>query len=371
MKILSLVGARPQFIKEALLGEAARGLGAWEHIVVHSGQHYDSNMSDIFFQELSIPQPAYHLGIGSGSHGNMTAAALIAIEQVLINEKPAALIVYGDTNTTLAGAIAAVKLNIPIVHVEAGIRQEPRSMPEESNRILTDHATAASNGLLCCCSQSAVQNLGREGIRNGVTTSGDVMFDLFLRMRHKFTPEEVCKHYQLTPNQFFLVTLHRDFNVDSSEALFKILQGLNQLAKTTGLTIFFPMHPRTKKCIEENNFQYLTSNFIMEKPIGYMELMSSLCASAGVLTDSGGLQKEAFFAHKRAIVLMPDTGWREITDCGWNLLVAPDADAILHAGMNLLTSVPHPGNLYGNGDAAVNIVNFISRNITPGLRKRF
>lgn len=207
MKLVSLVGARPQFVKEALVGEAARRLGAWRHVLVHSGQHYDGNMSDIFFQELGIPQPDYHLGIGSGSHARMTAAALTGMEEILLKEKPDALLVYGDTNTTLAGALAAAKLHLPVIHVEAGIRMQPKTMPEEINRVLTDRLAT----LMCCCSELGRRNLAAEGITEGVHVAGDVMYDLFLRMRPRFTPEKTCADMALTPETFVLATLHRDY----------------------------------------------------------------------------------------------------------------------------------------------------------------
>ena len=251
MKIISLVGARPQFIKEALVGAAVKKAKAWKHIIIHSGQHYDFNMSDVFFLELEMVEPRYHLKIGSGSHGSMTATALVRLEEVLELEKPQGLIVYGDTNTTLAGALAAVKLQIPVIHVEAGIRQEPRTMPEEVNRRLTDHATALSGGLFACCSQSAVDNLNRENIYKGVEVCGDVMHDLFETMRPHFQPEEACERYGLSRDGFILATIHRDFNVDQPETLRSILKGLEKIAAESGLKVFFPVHPRTLKRMDE------------------------------------------------------------------------------------------------------------------------
>jgi UDP-N-acetylglucosamine 2-epimerase (non-hydrolysing) len=363
IKILSLVGARPQFIKEALVSAAVREERAWEHVVVHSGQHYDARMSDIFFQELGLVEPRHYLKIGSGGHGAMTAAALRAMEEVLLLEKPRALLVYGDTNTTLAGALAAVKLHIPVIHVEAGIRQEPRSMPEEANRRLTDHAAALSGGLFSCCSLSAANNLRAEGIFGGIQISGDVMLDLFLKMRPHFQPESICRRYGLSPGGFILVTLHRDFNVDQQGSLLPILHGLRSLSDQTGLKIFFPAHPRTVKNMEKFNYERAQSDFLWAEPAGYTELMSLVLASCLVITDSGGLQKEALYAGKRALVLMPDTGWREITACGWNMLADPEEDHIVAQGMKLLEAHPHPGELYGNGNAARNLVSFVHNSL--------
>jgi UDP-N-acetylglucosamine 2-epimerase (non-hydrolysing) len=360
MKIVSLVGARPQFVKEALISAAVRETRAWEHVVVHSGQHYDANMSDIFFQELGITEPRHYLKVGSGGHGAMTATALRAMEEVLLLEKPHALLVYGDTNTTLAGSLAAVKLHLPVIHVEAGIRQEPRTMPEEANRRLTDHATALSGGIFSCCSLSAADNLRAEGILEGIHISGDVMLDLFIKMRPHFQPEAICRRYGLSPGNFILVTLHRDFNVDYERTLLPILDGLRRLSAQTGLDIFFPAHPRTIRNLEKFRYDREKSGFLWADPVGYLDLMSLTLASRIVVTDSGGLQKEAFYAGKRALVLMPDTGWREITACGWNLLTDPSEEHIATQGAKLLASHPHPpGELYGNGNASQNLVSFL------------
>jgi UDP-N-acetylglucosamine 2-epimerase (non-hydrolysing) len=352
MKLLSLVGARPQFVKEALVGEAVRQTDAWEHILVHSGQHYDAAMSDVFFTELGIPEPKYHLGVGSGSHGAMTAAVLAAVEKVLQQEKPDGIIVYGDTNTTLAGALAAAKLHIPIVHVEAGIRMDPQSMPEEINRVLTDRISA----VMCCCSQLGADNLRRENLTQGVHVTGDVMYDLFLRMRHRFTPEKACRRLGVEAGRFVIATLHRDFNVDKPESLRGCLEGLSRLGAAGGLSVLLPLHPRTRKNMAAYNCADAAAGVTLLDPLGYLDLMSLVEAAALVVTDSGGLQKEAFYAGKRCVVIMPDTGWRELTDCGWNVPAAPDARAIETAGLSALETMPHPGSLYGEGDAAKRIV---------------
>lgn len=352
MKILSLVGARPQFVKEALIGAAARAEGAWEHVLVHSGQHYDVNMSDVFFQELGIPAPKHHLGIGSGSHAAMTAAALVAMENVLQQEGPDALLVYGDTNTTLAGALAASKLAIPVIHVEAGIRQHPKSMPEEINRVLTDHLSR----LFCCCSGQAARNLEAENIREGVEVVGDVMYDVFLRMRPHFAPETCCAKYGLTPGKFVVATLHRDFNVDMPAKLEGMLRGLARFQGESGFRVLLPLHPRTRKRVSEFSLSDIASAVLCVEPLGYVELMSLVSASALVVTDSGGLQKEAYYAGRRSVVVMPDTGWRELTDCGWNILCEPVASELDAACHEALRPMPCPRAVYGGGDAAARII---------------
>lgn len=355
MKIISLVGARPQFIKEALVGEVARNMQAWEHVLVHSGQHYDVNMSDVFFQELGIPEPKYHLGVGSGLHGSMTASALTAMENVLIEERADALLVYGDTNTTLAGALAAAKLGIPIIHVEAGIRMEPKTMPEEINRVLTDRISS----VMCCCSTLAVENLLKEGLTQGVYLTGDVMYDLFLRFKHLFESRETITNLGLEPGRFIIATLHRDYNVDKQESLHECLHGLTCLAEETNHKVLLPLHPRTRKNIEKFNLQTVARTLNLINPIGYIDLMALVQTAAFVITDSGGLQKEAYYAKKRCVVIMPDTGWRELTDCGWNILVEPSAKAIVQGGIEALASGHTPENIYGDGKAAERIVQIV------------
>ncbi|MBQ3060729.1 MAG: UDP-N-acetylglucosamine 2-epimerase (non-hydrolyzing) [Desulfovibrio sp.] len=355
MKVVSLVGARPQFVKEALVGEAVRRFDAWHHILVHSGQHYDGNMSDIFFQELGIPRPDYHLGIGSGSHAHMTAAALTGMEEILLEEKPDALLVYGDTNTTLAGALAATKLHVPVIHVEAGIRMRPRTMPEEINRVLTDRISS----VMCCCSELGRHNLAAEGLSNGVYVTGDVMYDLFLRMRPRFTPDETCTAMSLCPGEFALATLHRDYNVDTPASLRGMLEGLAAVQEISGLAVLLPLHPRTRKRVREFGLTPLLTALRTCDPIGYLEAMSLTCAARFVITDSGGLQKEAYYAGKRCAVMMPDTGWRELTDSGWSTLCNPDRESIVQAVSRIMTPVACPNGIYGNGKASENIISAV------------
>ncbi|NLM71371.1 MAG: UDP-N-acetylglucosamine 2-epimerase (non-hydrolyzing) [Synergistaceae bacterium] len=350
--IISLVGARPQFVKEAVVGAEARRRGAWRHVLVHSGQHYDANMSDIFFAELEMKQPDHFLGVGSGTHGVQTADVLAKFEALLMRAKPDTVLVYGDTNTTLAGALAAVKLKIPVAHVEAGIRQHPKDMPEEINRVLTDRISAR----LFCCSELAARNLADEGMTTGVTVPGDVMYDLYLKMAPRLDPDEARTRLGLDEGGYIVATIHRDFNTDDPKTLAGILDGLNRAHRESGLEVLLPLHPRTSKRVAEFGLEEGLTNLRVVEPIGYLDLMSLTQHCAAVVTDSGGYQKEAYYAGKRAVVLMPDTGWRELTDAGWNLLCPPDAERIARAVAEALAPAPRPENIYGAGDAGERIV---------------
>lgn len=355
-KVVSLVGARPQFIKEAVIGAEVRRRNAWNHILVHSGQHYDANMSDIFFTELDMKHPDYFLGVGSGLHGRQTAEVLTKFEELLLNEKPDVVLVYGDTNTTVAGALAAVKLKIPIAHVEAGIRQSPKDMPEEINRVLTDHISQ----YLFCCSDLASKNLEKEGIAEGVFVVGDVMHDLYLKMKSRFTPKKTREQYGLEEGRYIIATLHRDFNVDNPDSLRNIIEGLVQVKKETGFEILLPIHPRTRKRITEFGLENLTAEFKTTEPIGYLDLMSLTQDCVSVVTDSGGYQKEAYYAGKRAVVVMPDTGWRELTDMKWNLLCIPEAERIRQTLSAIFDHVPYPNGLFGEGVSGKSIVSCLN-----------
>lgn len=349
-KVVSLVGARPQFIKEAIIGAEVRRRKAWNHILVHSGQHYDANMSDIFFTELDMKHPDYFLGVGSGSHGKQTAEVLTKFEELLLNEKPDLVLVYGDTNTTVAGALAASKLKIPVAHVEAGIRQNPKDMPEEINRVLTDHISK----YLFCCSDLAAKNLEKEGITEGIFVPGDVMYDLYLKMKPRFTPKETREHYGLEKGRYIIATLHRDFNVDNFDPLRNILKGLAKAKKEAGMEVLLPLHPRTSKRIEEFGLGSLVGNILTTGPIGYLDLMSLTQDCAAVVTDSGGYQKEAYYAGKRAVVIMPDTGWRELIEEGWNTLRS--SSLVLEDLQDILTSAKYPEDSFGSGDAGQRII---------------
>ena len=346
MKIISLIGARPQFVKEAIIHKQAKKAGINE-IIVHSGQHYDNNMSDIFFQTLGIKTPDYNMNIGSGKHGEMTGKIMIEFEKIVEKENPDIILVYGDTNTTLAGAIVASKMKVPVAHVEAGIRQEPKDMPEEINRVLTDRIST----LLFCASKKSIENLELENIKHGICFSGDVMYDLYKMLEPDFK-YDVFNKMKLEENNFILMTLHRDFNVDNKEKFEKISQQIYKISQE--ITIVFPIHPRTKKRIKEFNLEDYYKKVKIIAPLDYLNLMGMAKKSKKVLTDSGGLQKEAYFAGKRAVVLMPDTGWRELTELKWNLLANEDN---LYEIVNKEMNTQYPKNIYGEGNAGEVIIN--------------
>ncbi|MGY4686319.1 non-hydrolyzing UDP-N-acetylglucosamine 2-epimerase [Petrotoga sp. DB-2] len=353
MKLISLIGARPQIIKEAILNKEFEKKGIKE-ILVHSGQHYDFNMSDVFFQVLNIRKADYNLGVGSATHAQMTAKTMIEFEKVVLKEHPDIILVYGDTNTTLAGAIVGAKLKIPVAHVEAGIRQEPKDMPEEINRVLTDHISK----YLFCPSELAVNNLKKEGITEGVYFTGDIMYDLFLKMKPYFK-EDIIDELNSEENKYIVTTIHRDFNTDSKEKLESILKELNKITKE--IKVVFPIHPRTKKRIAEFNLNEYTKDILLIEPLDYLSMMGLVQKSLLVITDSGGLQKEAYFAGKRAIVVMPDTGWRELTQAGWNVLSEPDEikNKMDYIISNEISS--NVENIYGDGKTGEKIVKIIGK----------
>jgi len=352
MKLISLIGARPQIIKEAILNKEFEKKGIKE-ILVHSGQHYDFNMSDVFFKVLNIRKADYNLGVGSSTHAQMTAKTMIEFEKVVLKEYPDIILVYGDTNTTLAGAIVGAKLKIHVAHVEVGIRQEPKDMPEEINRVLTDRISK----YLFCPSELAVNNLKKEGITEGVYFTGDIMYDLFLKMKPYFK-EDIIDELNLEENKYTVTTIHRDFNTDNKEKLESILKELDKISKE--IKVVFPIHPRTKKRIDEFNLNECTKNILLIEPLDYLSMMGLVQKSLLVITDSGGLQKEAYFVGKRAIVVMPDTGWRELTQAGWNVLSEPDEiknkmDYIMNNG---ITS--NVENIYGDGKTGEKIVKLLN-----------
>ena len=351
VKLISLIGARPQIIKEAILNQELEKEGI-EEILVHSGQHYDFNMSDVFFKVLNIKKASYNLGIGSGTHAEMTGKTMIEFEKVVLKERPDIILVYGDTNTTLAGALVGSKLKIPVAHVEAGIRQEPKDMPEEINRVLTDHVSK----YLFCPSKLAMNNLKKENIKEGVYFTGDIMYDLFLKMKPYFD-ETIINKFSLEENKYVVTTIHRDFNTDNKSNLKAILKELDEISKE--IKVVFPIHPRTKKRIEEFDLKQYTKNILMIEPLDYLSMMGLVQKSLFVITDSGGLQKEAYFARKRAIVVMPDTGWRELTDAGWNILSKADEikdkmECIINNEIDSKTE-----NIYGDGNAGEKIAGLI------------
>lgn len=316
-KILTVIGARPQFIKAAPVSRALKAAGLDERII-HTGQHFDAGMSDIFFDELRIPKPAHHLNVSGGGHGDMTGRMMQALEPVFLQEKPDWALVYGDTNSTLAGALVAAKLHVPVVHVEAGLRSFNKRMPEEVNRILTDHVSA----LLLCPTQMAIDNLRKEGITQGVHHVGDVMYDAVLESREfSRAKPDILAGFGVQEGRYALATLHRAENTDRRERLEAMLDFLRQRT-TSGLSVLLPMHPRTRQKIAE--FGLSTAGITVCDPVGYLDMARLLSACAEVLTDSGGVQKEAYFHRKPCITLRDETEWVETISHGWNRLWTTD-----------------------------------------------
>jgi len=369
IKIVTVVGARPQIIKAAALSRAIRNSFADEinETIIHTGQHYDANMSQVFFEELGIPAPHINLNIGSASHGEQTAKIIQGIEKVLITEKPDFIVLYGDTNSTLAGAIAASKIHIPVVHIEAGLRSFNKSMPEEINRIMCDHAST----LLFVPTQTGIKNLEHEGISSGtqgpysadhpgVFHCGDIMFDnlvYFSEIAGQKT--NIMETLALKENDFVLCTIHRDNNTDSPERLKQIISAMCYIAENLGLKIVIPLHPRTSKIVEnklpEDLYKRLSdnTNIHLIPPVSYLEMIMLEKNARLILTDSGGVQKEAYFFKKPLVVARPETEWVEIIENGAGIIADADEVKILESVEYFLdkSSLDFP-NVFGDGHAA-------------------
>ncbi len=356
MKILSVVGARPQFVKAAVLSRLFPVHGI-EEILVHTGQHFDHGMSDVFFEEMRIPKPQYNLGVNGMTHGAMTGAMLSGIEEILLKEKPDAVLVYGDTNSTLAGALAAKKIHIPVVHVEAGLRSFNMQMPEEVNRILTDRIS----DILFAPTQAAINNLSKEGFENidtKVIRSGDVMQDAAL-----FYAELIGKEKGVLANlesdKFILCTLHRAENTDDVQRLKALVDGLNEIHETTNVVL--PLHPRTKAVIEREGIE-LKVDII--DPVGYFDMIRLLKNCQMVITDSGGLQKEAYFFKKACVTMRDQTEWVELIENGFNVLVGADKQKLVEEVTNFKNKeLNFNVDLYGNGLAGKNMVEYLKQNL--------
>ncbi|MBL64050.1 MAG: UDP-N-acetylglucosamine 2-epimerase (non-hydrolyzing) [Opitutae bacterium] len=350
MKIVSVIGARPQFVKAAVVSRALREKQGADEYLLHTGQHFDDNMSRIFFEEMGIPEPDANLAISGGSHGAMTGAMLTQIEKVLERERPDWTLVYGDTNSTLAGALAATKLNLPCAHVEAGLRSNNRNMPEEINRILTDHAC----DLLFAPTEEAARRLAMEGFSGkNVVRTGDVMFDA-VRLFGDLAQQKsrVLEEYGLEPGGFALCTMHRPENVDHEDCLTEVLQGLGEVAQS--LPILCPLHPRTRARLKEFGLlESLASNARIIEPVGYLDMLRLQAAAALVLTDSGGMQKEAFFHRTPCVTIRTETEWMELLPGGHNRLARPGVDSIPEKAMEAIHSSPDWDlPLYGDGHSS-------------------
>ncbi len=310
-KIVSVVGARPQFIKLSPLSKVLRE--EFNEIIMHTGQHFDSNMSKVFFDELNIPHPDYNLGVGSGTHGQQTAQMLLKLEECLINERPDLVVVFGDTNSTLAGVLASTKLNIETVHIEAGLRSFNREMPEELNRIASDHLS----DYLFAPTETAITNLKKEGLSEKAFFTGDIMVDSVLsNVGLAIKKSDIISRLALRPYEYYLVTLHRPYNVDDQGSLKNILLELGKL----GAKVVFPVHPRTREIIQRNSLQ-VSENIKLIDPQGYLDFLNLQNYSAKIITDSGGIQKEAYILNKPCVTLRSETEWVETVESGWNLLI--------------------------------------------------
>jgi UDP-GlcNAc3NAcA epimerase len=361
--MVTIVGARPQFIKAASVSRAIQKHNE-EHqahireVMVHTGQHYDENMSQVFFDELEIREPDYNLGVGSGSHGKMTGMMLEKIEEVLLKEKPDVALVYGDTNSTLAGALAAAKLHIPVGHVEAGLRSFNRQMPEEINRVLTDHVSA----FLFCPTDTAANNLKKEGMTEGVFKVGDVMFDSFL-FNKKLAEKKsmILSELGLRPKSYCLVTVHREENTTNGKRLRGIFEAFNQLA-TQDCPFIAPLHPRTRKVLDELEGDRLRGTHVrILEPVSYLDMILLESHAKMILTDSGGVQKEAYFAETPCITLREETEWVELVQHGHNIIAGCSPEGICGAyGDMVERSVQREQDLYGGGRASQEIIGILN-----------
>ena len=368
-KILTIIGARPQIIKAAAISREIQNnfSSELEEIIVHTGQHYDENMSQIFFDELKIPKPNYNLKIGSGSHAGQTAEMLKGIEEILEKERPNYLLIYGDTNSTVAGSLAASKIHIPVIHIEAGLRSFNKSMPEEINRIMSDHVSS----MLFCPTDSAIENLKLEGFdyepnpitanidQPAVIKSGDIMLDNTLHFKEVAEEQSnIMKENDLVKEQFILTTCHRPSNTDDSNNINSIFQALYEIAEENEIKVVLPIHPRTQKCMDELLDKELKSkinsgaHFIIIPPVSFLEMIQLEANSKMIISDSGGVQKEAFFLKKPCVVLREETEWIELIDNGNAMLVGPNKGKILAAFRTLSNKEFTYPSFYGNGNAA-------------------
>ena len=350
-KIATVIGARPQFIKAAVVSREIARFKNLQEVIIHTGQHYDANMSDVFFRQMQIPEPSYNLSVNNLSHGAMTGRMIEKIEEVFLIEKPDIVLVYGDTNTTLAAALAAVKLHIKVAHVEAGMRSYNKQMPEEINRVLTDHVSS----IFFCSTKQAMKNLVKEGFtstKNKIIFTGDVMYDASIF----FAPYMQMPAFNI-PDKFVLSTIHREENTSDSSKLIEIISALNVLHKN--IPVLMPVHPGTKKLLQQYGCEIL---FNLVEPAGYLQMIGLLKKCSLVITDSGGLQKEAYFFEKPCITIREQTEWIELIDSGANILAKTNKNDIIKKAKHMLKSkINFQPKLYGDGNAAFKIASFLSK----------
>lgn len=358
MKILSVVGARPQFVKAAVLSAefAERGV---EEILIHTGQHYDAEMSDVFFEELKIPKPRYELGVGSAGHGAQTGEMMRRLEPVAVAERPDAIVVYGDTNSTLAGALVGAKLGIPVAHVEAGLRSFNRSMPEEINRVVADHVST----WLFVPNARARAQLASEGIVNGVVEVGDLMVDLVTRAAKTLPPNPpVLERFGVAPYAYGVATIHRPSNTDDPETFGRLIEGLHAV----DMPIVFPVHPRTRGIAAARSVGK-DDNIIVSPPLSYGETIALLARACVIFTDSGGMQKEAYVLRVPCVTLREETEWLETLEDGWNVLAGSDPAKIARSARRLMPAKQK--SHYGDGGSAAAIATALTANATTANGK--
>lgn len=359
--ILTVIGARPQFVKASVISRLIRSESWSKHfreLILHTGQHYDDNLSEVFFRQMAIPRPDFQLRVTESGHGGMTAQMLDGIEKVLLNHRPDMVLVYGDTNSTLAGALAAAKLQIPLVHVEAGLRSYDKKMPEEQNRVLTDHLS----DWLFCPTKTAVDNLAREGLTRGVAAVGDVMLDASLYYRHQLhlsgladaTGLAALIPFNTAETPYVLATIHRAGNTDNPDILAQLVHIINNIS----MDVVLPLHPRTKQKMLDNGL-FFQKHVHQLEPVGYLEMLWLEMNSKVIMTDSGGVQKEAYFLQKPCITLREETEWTETVESGWNTLAGCNKDKVLQTLENLSLPASHP-DFYGDGKAGQKMLHILS-----------